>query len=68
MFAVKALLPLSTARLEPFGVHFSDLSNVTVRDVIKELPTLMRVGPGTVDPDCNFQFHVMILSPIPELN
>ena len=77
MFGVETLLPLSTARLEPFGMHCARVreerercfsTQRDVRGVIKELPALIRFGHGTVDPACNILFHVVILSRIPELN
>ena len=79
MFGVETLLPPSNARLEPFGMHSARVreerererffsTQRDVRGVIKELPALIRFGHGTVDSACNFLFHVVILSHIPELN
>ena len=71
MFGVETLLPPSNARLEPFGMHSARVReerDFSLLNVIKELPALIRFGHGIVDPACNFPFHVMILSRIPELN
>ena len=55
MFGVETLLPLSTARLEPFGMQCARVreegercfsTQRDVRGVIKELPALIRFGPG----------------------